>query len=290
MNLPTISVVTITYGHESYILDCINGVLRQQYGGEIEFIIANDKSPDNTDQIINDYLKVITIPSNIKIKYVKHSSNKGMMSNFIWALKEASGDYIALCEGDDYWTDPQKLLKQIDLLESDSECVLCFHQVDVLKTNGKIVDDFLTKVPEQFQLRETLLTKGNYIHTPSVMFRNNLITIPDIFRQSPIGDFLLYSLLTKNGNIGYIKESMAVYRHNVGVLSRSFDNAFKNELIMNLILLKIVDNDVDNKIVINRIIEFVFLHLSNLPLKMLNKNIQNIPMRFFSKYFNKIVC
>ena len=117
------------------------------------------------------------------------------------------------------------------------------------------------------------------------MFRNNLITIPDIFHQSPIGDFLLYALLTKYGNIGYIQESMAVYRHNVGVLSKELDNSLKNALTMNLILLKIVDNEKDNKIVINRIIEFVFLHLSNLPLKMLKKNIKNIPTRFFSKYF-----
>lgn len=285
MKLPKVSVVTITYAHEKYIIDTIKGVLNQNYDGEIEFIIANDNSPDNTENVIKNYLKSIVVPSNISINYVKHDINIGMMGNFIWAVKQCSGKYIALCEGDDYWTDPVKLQKQVDFLEADNQYVMCFHKVNVLKVNGEIVDDFLTKIPEQFHLRETLLIRGNYIHTPSVMFRNNLIDYPSLLDLSPIGDFLLYALLTKFGNIGYINESMAVYRHNAGVLSKTIDRAFINELTMNLILLKIVDNEKDSRIVIRRITEFVLFHLSNLPLKMLKRNIKNIPTRFFTKYF-----
>lgn len=283
MNELKISVLMITYQHEKYIEQAVKGVLMQIYESEIELIIANDSSPDKTDSIIKNI--ILNHPNGKWIKYKRHFENIGMMPNFIWALKQAKGNYIALCEGDDYWTDPFKLQKQVDFLEAESQSVMCFHKVDVLKTNGEIVEDFLTKVPEQYERRETLLAKGNYIHTPSVLFRNNLITIPEIFHQSPIGDFPLYALLTKYGDIGYIQESMAVYRHNVGVLSKTIANSIKNELTMNLILLKIVDNEKDNKIVIKRIIDFVFLNLSNLPLNILKKNLKNVPVRFFRKYF-----
>ena len=195
-----VSVIMITYGHEKFLTQAIEGVLMQEVNFDIELIVADDCSPDKTKEVVEKIIN--THPKSHLIRYTKHSVNKGMQPNFIWAYQQCKGEYIALCEGDDYWIDNKKLQKQVDFLEAESQYVMCFHKVDVLKTNGEIVDDFLTKVPEQFQLRETLLAKGNYIHTPSVMFRNNLITIPDIFHQSPIGDFLLYALLTKYGNIG----------------------------------------------------------------------------------------
>lgn len=124
--LPKVSVVTITYGHQDYILDTLKGVLMQEYIGEIEFIIANDNSPDETDRVVTEFLNTNSIPSRFEIKYTKHEKNLGMMPNFIWALKQAKGKYIALCEGDDYWTDPLKLQKQVDFLEENGGYVACY--------------------------------------------------------------------------------------------------------------------------------------------------------------------
>lgn len=128
---PKVSVVTITYAHEKYIEDTLRGVLMQQYDGPIEFIIANDNSPDQTDEVVKKFFDTHPIPENIEIKYTCHQENKGMMPNFIWALEQATGEYIALCEGDDYWTDPLKLQKQVDFLEANNQYMLCYTDFSV---------------------------------------------------------------------------------------------------------------------------------------------------------------
>lgn len=282
MENSVVSVVMITYGHEKFIEKAIKGVLMQECDFDFELIIANDCSPDNTDILIANVIK--NSPKANCIKYVRHESNIGMMTNFIFALNSAKGKYVALCEGDDYWTDSLKLQKQVDYLEQNARYILCFHKVEILKLDDTIVSDFLTKVPNNYEDRAVLLERGNYIHTPSVMFKNNLIEIPEIIKQSPIGDFLLYVLLTKYGKIGFIDEVMAVYRHNVGVLSKSKNNAFKNALTMNLILIKIVDDKEDLKIVFKRIIDFVMSNFMALPLNYLVANVRNLPSRIFKKY------
>lgn len=82
-NLPKISVVTITYGHQDYIVDTIKGVLMQDYKGSIEFIIANDNSQDETHRVVTEFLNTNSIPSRFEIKYTKHEKNLGIMPNFI---------------------------------------------------------------------------------------------------------------------------------------------------------------------------------------------------------------
>ena len=216
-----VSVSMPNYGQENYILDAINGVVSQQYTGEIEFIITNDNSPDNTDNVIKKFLATADIPTNITIKYIKHEKNKGAIPNFAWTLEQCTGKYIAICEGDDYWTDPLKLQKQVDFLEANDDYVLCFHKVNILKPTGELVDDFITKVPENYEERKTLAQENNYIHTPSVVFRNILLdeykTLE--FRNTPIGDYFLYLMLTKYGKMGFLPETMAIYRFGVGIFS-----------------------------------------------------------------------
>lgn len=183
---PLVSVVMITYGHEKYIKKAIEGVLMQKCNFKFELIISNDCSPDNTNNIVNENL--LFDNKNI-IKYTRHEHNMGMMNNFLWTLNQCKGNYVALCEGDDYWTDPLKLQKQVDFLESNLDYVLCFHQVKILKPEGVLVNDFITKVPEHYENQDTLARLGNYIHTPSVVFRNVINHYPNQLNRSPIGDF-----------------------------------------------------------------------------------------------------
>ena len=218
---PKVSVCMITYGHEKYIREAIEGVLMQECDFEVELILANDCSPDKTDEVIEDILK--NHPKASWIKYLKHDKNIGMMPNFLFALNHCKGDFIALCEGDDYWTDPLKLQKQINVLKVSPDCVLCFHKVDILKTNGEIVDDFITKVPENYETIETLARLGNYIHTPSVVFRNVIKEFPSDFEQSPIGDYFLYMMLAEHGKLKYLNDKMAVYREGIGIWSTKSD-------------------------------------------------------------------
>ncbi|MFN3942518.1 MAG: glycosyltransferase family 2 protein [Flavobacterium sp.] len=256
-----ISVVMITYAHENYIREAIKGVLMQEGDFDLELIIANDCSPDNTDLIISDILR--SHPKADKIRYIKHDKNLGMMPNFIFALQEAKGKYIALCEGDDYWTDPYKLQKQVDFLEANSDYVLCFHPVKVLQPDGQLVDDFITdprynKISEDKISIKSMIDHSNFIHTPSVVYRN-IIKIKQIeFNYSPVGDFLLYFELSNYGYFKRLDDVMGVYRFGVGVYSGISDHA-KNKVALkfDVCLLSLTNNEDLKKILIQRLQKYI---------------------------------
>lgn len=249
--LPKVSVCMITYNHKNFIEDAINGVLMQECDFDIEFILANDCSPDKTDEIVQNIIK--THPRATIINYIKQEQNIGMMPNFIFALQQCHGEYIALCEGDDYWTNKSKLQKQIDFLEANEDYVLCFHPVNILKTDGSIVDDFITKVPKNYETIETLARLGNYIHTPSVVFRNLLKQFPFEFEQTPIGDYFLYMMLAEQGKLKYLENIMAVYRYGVGIhSSNSRLKKTKNNLQLFTSLLSFLKDDKIKKIIFDR--------------------------------------
>lgn len=212
-----VSICMITYGHEKYIRQAIEGVLMQNCEFEVELNVINDCSPDATDQIIKDIIK--SHPRGSWIKYIKHDKNLGMMPNFIFALQECKGKYIALCEGDDYWTDSLKLQKQVDFLEAHPDYVLCFHQVNIFQDGIVKEDNITAKVSEATTIND--LAKGNYIHTCSVVYRNNLYPeLPEYFKESPVGDYFLHLLNARYGNIRCFEEIMGVYRiHETSVWS-----------------------------------------------------------------------
>jgi glycosyltransferase involved in cell wall biosynthesis len=232
----SVSVIMISYNHKEFIQQAIEGVLMQECDFHVELIIANDCSPDSTDEIIQNIIQ--NHARGKWIKYIKHEKNIGMQPNFISAHSECSGKYIAICEGDDYWTDPLKLQKQVDFLEANLEYVLCFHPVNILKTNEEIVVDFITKVPKNYEAIETLVRLGNYIHTPSVVFRNIIKEFPFEFKQSPIGDYFLYMMLAEYGKLKCLEDKMAIYREGVGVWSmkseyfRNLNTAYTHALIV----------------------------------------------------------
>lgn len=208
----------ITYNHEDYIREAIEGVLMQETNFDFEFIVVNDKSTDATESIILTLIK--NHAKGNLINFFSHTENKGMMANFIFALQQCKGEYIALCDGDDYWTDTNKLQKQVDFLESNSAYVICFHKVDILNPDGSITKDFITEVPENHETIEALASFGNYIHTPSVVFRNIVNEFPCEFLLSPVGDYFLYMILAQHGRIKYLQETMGIYRSDVGVISK----------------------------------------------------------------------
>jgi glycosyltransferase involved in cell wall biosynthesis len=237
-----VSICMITYGHENYIAQAIEGVLMQETNFDFELIVSNDSSPDATDKVVRSI--VDNHPNGNRIRYYGHEKNIGMMPNFIFAIQQCQGKYIALCEGDDYWIDPYKLQKQVDFLEANPDYVLSFHKVNILKPNGEVVDDFITKVPENYETIETLARLGNYIHTPSVVFRNIIKEFPPEFSLTPIGDYFLYMLLAEHGKLKYLEEKMSVYREGVGIWStksievRHFNTAKMNALLYNYFINK----------------------------------------------------
>jgi len=215
---PKVSVCMITYGHEKFIVEAINGVLMQECNFEIELIIANDFSLDNTNKIVNSFIE--THPRGHFIKYTMHSKNMGMMPNFIWALEKCKGKYTALCEGDDYWTDPLKLQKQIDFLENNKDYILSFHDVNVNNTRKNSINNYrMIGFLKNNNLETEDLLKPWFIPTCSVVFRKSeKFSLPKWFHLSANGDMALLLLLSLEGKFKYLNEIMGVYRmHDNGI-------------------------------------------------------------------------
>jgi glycosyltransferase involved in cell wall biosynthesis len=112
-----ITVIITAYNKGSYIKECLLGVLNQDFQGEFEIILADDCSIDNTNEVIDS---LSYHPNFNKVKYTRHNINKGLMGNFIWAIDQANGKFLAFCDADDFWTDKNKLSYQTEVLKSDS--------------------------------------------------------------------------------------------------------------------------------------------------------------------------
>jgi glycosyltransferase involved in cell wall biosynthesis len=208
-----VSVCMITYGHEKYIRDAIEGVLMQECDFEVELILANDCSPDSTDKVIQDILE--NHPRKSWIKYFKHEKNLGMMPNFIFAMQECQGKYIALCEGDDYWTDPLKLQKQVDFLEANPDYVVCYHDCAVIDgLNNLKIKSLLGNYKSDYNGVD--LKKGAWLPTLTRCFRNVVNEYPPFFKDLNCGDLFLTSILGAYGKAKYLDFNGATYREHTG--------------------------------------------------------------------------
>ena len=131
MNNLIVSACIITYNQEDYIRECLEGAVSQLVSFDYEIVIGDDCSTDNTFAICQEF--ALKYPKIVRL--FPRKKNLGMIGNWIKTIEDSKGKYIALCEGDDYWTDPLKLQKQVDFLEANLEYVLCFNKVNVLR-NG----------------------------------------------------------------------------------------------------------------------------------------------------------
>lgn len=239
---PLVSVCMITYNHEKYIAQAIESVLMQKTSFKYELVIGEDCSTDGTRAIVCDYVRRYS--GRIRLLLPKH--NQGMISNFVSTVTACRGRYVALLEGDDYWTDPTKLQRQVDFFESHPDCVICFHTTKVIyEGQDKEPTVYPLSIQREISTIEDLLV-SSFIPTCSVIFKNGLITeFPDWYFRLPIGDWPLYILLAKFGSIGYVNGEMSVYRvHEDGCFSRM------NELMKLAISLRsreIVYENIDKK-------------------------------------------
>lgn len=219
---PTVSIVCITYNQEKYIQKALDGFLMQKTTFPVEIIIHDDASTDKTKQILKKYKE--ENGSSIKLELEKNNKfSKGDFSFLDGMFRKAKGKYIALCEGDDYWTDPTKLQQQVDFLDNNKEYSICFHPVKVLFEDNKNLSHIFPdpKVKYKYNLKELLAT--NFIQTNSVMYRKQKYVdfTPDTL---PI-DYYLHLYHAQFGKIGYLDKVMSTYRvHKNGVWWESHNN------------------------------------------------------------------
>ncbi len=225
-----VSVWMITYNHEEFIAQAIESVLMQQTNFEFEIVIGEDCSTDRTLSICKDYQK--KYPD--KIRLITSPGNVGIAANGSRTLMACKGKYVALLEGDDYWTDPTKLQRQVDILESNPGCVVCHHwqklamrgqtgqfvEMEYKKEGQGYYDDEVSDVGAIFSFKMRIQTR-------SVLFRNIFLhhPLPDWFNKVKFGDFTLYLILAKYGKFYFMKNAeMAVYRLTGDGASSIFNN------------------------------------------------------------------
>lgn len=228
--IPQVSISCITYNHENYIRNAIEGFLMQKTTFPVEILIHDDASTDKTAEIVREYEK--KYPQLIKPIYqTENQYSKGIGVSTTFQFPRALGKYIALCEGDDYWIDPLKMQKQVDFLEANPEYVICAHRTKVLKDGDLVEDTYLRRVPSV--TTKYHMARGNYIRTLSVVCHNILDKHIITFPETCLGDHFLWLFLTYHrGKIKILQDVMGVYRmHDGGI----WTGAAKEDKLQNLI-------------------------------------------------------
>jgi len=206
-----VSVHMITYNHEKYIAQAIKGVLMQEATFDYELVISDDSSSDNTLNIIKEYQE--RYPNIVRI--IHREKNLGSVKNFFDTLKHCNGKYIAICEGDDYWTDCLKLQKQVDVLENNHKLTGCFHNSEERYWNDYNKASMLyLDIGGAREVSLLDMTISNMVPTASVVFRTPIPNevFSDTILKLPIGDWPLHLLNLREGNYYYIPQVMSV-RH-----------------------------------------------------------------------------
>ena len=218
--IPLLSIVCITFNHEHFITDAIESFLNQITSFPVEILIHDDASNDNTANIIIDYKnKYPTL-----IKPILQEINQFSKNGFEFSLNElnrAKGKYIALCEGDDYWTDSFKLQKQVDFLEENYNFSFTFHRVKIKNELNCSVEEY--SIPQKNILNFTDLAKKHIIPTCSVVLRNKFLPrpFPIWYSKSKMGDIPLELMLAHKGPVYFFPIEMGVYRKNRYSLTES---------------------------------------------------------------------
>lgn len=212
---PLVSVCIITYNQASFIHECIDSILMQETNFCYEILIHDDVSTDGTTDVVRKYAKKYpNIIISIIPKENQYAQGKRIFVRCL--LPHTRGKYITLCDGDDYWSNPNKLQKQVDTLEANPDCSICFCRASVL-CNGHLKED------PKFPIKRgdlTYLIKNINYKTAAAMFRWNEQQRADMTNNEIFGAHFIFSTAAEHGDIFYLNEPMVVYRvHSGGVWS-----------------------------------------------------------------------
>ena len=206
-----INVVVTTYNHEKYLAQCLESILSQKGDFQMEVIIGDDASTDNTRQIAEQYQA--QYPGTVFL--LPPEKNLGITKNLKRCLDACTGEYIAICEGDDYWTDVYKLQKQKDFLDEHADYSMCFCAFVILFEETGVLELH----PDPLYLKQDFLTTEDLIERNSIgnfsccMYRRQAVArIPRQMYELFFADWLFNMACGQFGRIGFIRDWMSVYR------------------------------------------------------------------------------
>lgn len=215
-----VTVICLAYNHSKYIRKTLEGFVSQKTNFRYEIIIHDDASTDGTAQIINEF--ALKYPE--KIRAILQNENQYSQKISIWTthiVPLVNGKYVALCEGDDYWTDFDKLQKQYDILESNPQCSMCTHQTEKIHEDGTPMNKLMPRIPVkggELGIQDFLNIERFYpFHTSSYFMRSDLWrdfhnNPPEFRKLVNVGDRPLLLHMVSKGNIYYLPVCMSVYR------------------------------------------------------------------------------
>ncbi|MDO4574089.1 MAG: glycosyltransferase [Planctomycetia bacterium] len=216
-----LSILCITYNHAAFIRQALDGFVMQQTNFPFEVLIHDDASTDGTADIIREYEE--KYPDIIKPVYQKENQwSQGVAISKTFQFPRIQGMYVAMCEGDDYWTDPRKLQKQVDFLDAHPDYTVCFHPVEVQWEKDPEKKEIFPTPDKRFN-KTTLdvedLIQHNFIQTNSVVYRW-VFPEKEHLEDYPVGilpgDWYLHLVHAKHGKIGFLEDVMGVYRRHPG--------------------------------------------------------------------------
>jgi glycosyltransferase involved in cell wall biosynthesis len=225
---PLVSVYMLAYNHEKFITTAIKNVIAQRHDFPIELVIGEDCSPDRTREIALEFQR--THPDLVRV--ITSNRNSGMRANSKRSMDACRGKYIAVCEGDDYWTHPSKLKRQVDLFADRPQLMLTSHYAQVLDEvtstmRGVVRPAFSSRL---LSMHELILGDGGLIPSASIMFRRDLLEhLPQWYYMAPVNDYPLVLVAGLLGEIAIQNCCMSVYRRNVeGSWTTRLKNTFED--------------------------------------------------------------
>lgn len=232
----TVMVVSMAYNHASYIEDALKGIVMQQTKFSVVVCVLDDCSTDGTADIIRKYEK--EYPELIKGFYFKENQYSQGKRTFYKLLPWLdSVKYIALCEGDDYWTDPLKLQKQVDFMEKHCECSLCFHNALIHYQDGSRTDKLFRELEERYYTGEEVYENWT-VPSASVLIRSSILRFEEIkkrYDKRMAGfDIVIILVCSLFGRLYCIPDVMSVYRVTKGGQTQSLTSNVKEGKDINL--------------------------------------------------------
>lgn len=226
-----ISIIVLTYNHAAFIRENLEGIFMQKIDTQIELIICDDHSTDHTAAVVNEIIS--STPENFEVKFFQHAKNQGATPNFYFAMEQVTGDFVAFCEGDDYWTYPEKLQIQLDFLRSNSDYSLCFHTAVNISDDPEINETLFSKVEER-EYSAIEIYKHWVVHTATVMMRSEVLKSEakkTTLREPDLQyfDTVLFLAASTIGKLRGISKKMSAYRRHEDGLSAGKIN-FKRDL------------------------------------------------------------
>jgi|GEM_PF-1305135 len=207
-----ISVLVITYNHEKYIEKSLKSILDQEGDFRLEIIIGNDKSPDNTKKILKKY------ETDKRFLIINREINIGATKNMNDLIKKANGKYIAILEGDDFWTDPKKLQKQLKVFEENKDAVLCFTDSNTVNEKDEVIGQKIQGINKIRNLKELIMNRSG-IATGTILYKNifqkKINKDAEILFTSSniVGDLPRFAYLIKFGIFYRLPEKTGSYRY-----------------------------------------------------------------------------